>query len=133
MLLDTAGIEIDRLVGAYVTEEYLQDLKDYANGKNTFTKQKEQIKDEPNNYNLIVKLAEKYFVRNDTINSLKYFLKATQHEEGCRNAHHYYMTSLLYQRLERIDKAINYCEKAIELKPESPYYKKHLEKLKTEG
>ena len=80
------------------------------------------IKKDSTNYNLIFTLAQKFQVRADTSNALKYFLKATEHEDGSKEAINYYMASVLSMKLGKRVDAIKLCKRAIELEPEYSHY-----------
>ena len=72
LLLSAQGNEIDWLIGLYSKEDYFQDLKDFSIGKNTFDNLLQLLKAEPDNYEAMQKLGNKYAARGEISEALRF-------------------------------------------------------------
>lgn len=79
LFLDSKGGEIDRIVGFDgKKDEYFQIVKDYAEGKNILSVVLSQLEENPEDVEVVYKLAEKYLTRYELDKAQPYYEKVLE-------------------------------------------------------
>lgn len=132
LFLDSEGMEIDRIIGLFGKNDYFKTIQDYALGKNTFPVLLLQSKKDTNNPALTLKIGKKYAERTSWEQASQYYEKALSYEEYKNDASIWWRLGMVYHKLGQIQKAEKATRKAVELKPDNPYLKDFLEKIRTQ-
>ncbi len=73
LLLKPDGEELDRIVGANKPEQFLVSLEGFKTGSTYLSNYLTRFEDNPNDIDLMLKIAEKYTDKGDTENAKEYF------------------------------------------------------------
>ena len=123
-IVDQNGNEIDRIIGIYLKENYLNKLKDYAQNKNSFGELVMKVQSNPDDRELILKLANEYSWRGQRSKAIQYFEEIVKHNPYSENDQLWMRLSWLYFYNENYEKANDAISMAIKLKPDNYGYQR---------
>jgi tetratricopeptide (TPR) repeat protein len=126
LFLKPNGEEIDRLIGYLPPKEFLQVMKDYYNGVNTLDYFIEKLRGDPDNVELVLKVASKYVDRADRDEAMPHLEKvmALDHDnEGGYAAQALVQMADVERKAGDMEAAIKHAERFIKDYPESPMLK----------
>ncbi len=121
-IVDQNGNEIDRIIGIYLKENYLNKLKDYAQNKNSFGELVMKVQSNPDDRELILKLANEYSWRGQRSKAIQYFEEIIQNEPQSENDQLWMILSSFYINNQNYKKANDAISMAIKLKPDNHVY-----------
>ena len=132
LLLNYDAVEIDRINGLGPKEQFLNNIRDYSENRNTLTDYLSQIKSGNNDIQLKLKIANKYFSRHDFKKAITYYEQVIIEDPNIMDEFIWYQLANAYFRIGNLNEAEKSVSKSIEINGDVKFIKDFLKRIENE-